>query len=204
MFPDLLRDDVFRLETPRLWLRWPRAADASALSRLAGDPNVARMTTSVPHPYTEPDAARWIFSSRAGNAQGSSLALVMARRAKPNEAIGVVALHQTRPGVALLGCWVGAPHQRCGLGTEAVAGVIDLAFQVADVEDIHAQALADNDAARQLLAGRGFRSEGRAQVDLPQRGGVLACERFRQTREAWSARTAGVPSAGETVVNAVA
>ena len=29
MFPDLTRDDVFRLETRRLWLRWPRAADAA-------------------------------------------------------------------------------------------------------------------------------------------------------------------------------
>jgi hypothetical protein len=30
MFPDLLRDDVFRLETRRLWLRWPRAAEETA------------------------------------------------------------------------------------------------------------------------------------------------------------------------------
>ena len=33
MFPDLARDDVFRLETARLWLRWPRAADAAAIER---------------------------------------------------------------------------------------------------------------------------------------------------------------------------
>ena len=25
MFPEIIRDDVFRLETRRLWLRWPRA-----------------------------------------------------------------------------------------------------------------------------------------------------------------------------------
>ncbi len=28
MFPDLTRDDVFRIETKRLWLRWPRIQDA--------------------------------------------------------------------------------------------------------------------------------------------------------------------------------
>ena len=28
MFPEITRDDIFRLETERLWLRWPRAADA--------------------------------------------------------------------------------------------------------------------------------------------------------------------------------
>ena len=127
MFPDLLRDDVFRLETARMWLRWPRMADAPALLRHAGDPAVAHMTASIPHPYTEPDAARWIFSSRAGNAQGSSLVLVMARRGKPTEAIGSVALHQTRPGVALLGYWLGAAFQGKGLATEAVSAIVDLA-----------------------------------------------------------------------------
>ena len=29
MFPDIARDDVFRLETQRLWLRWPRVSDAA-------------------------------------------------------------------------------------------------------------------------------------------------------------------------------
>ena len=35
MFPDYFRDDVFRLETQRLWLRWPTAADAATIERLA-------------------------------------------------------------------------------------------------------------------------------------------------------------------------
>ena len=36
MFPDLTRDDVFRLETRRLWLRWPRLADVQAIVRQRG------------------------------------------------------------------------------------------------------------------------------------------------------------------------
>ena len=51
MFPDLTRDDVFRLETRRLWLRWPRHADVQAIVRLAGETAVAEMTASIPHPY---------------------------------------------------------------------------------------------------------------------------------------------------------
>ncbi len=51
MFHDLARDDVFRLETQRLWLRWPQAADAPALAALAGDWEVARMSAHLPHPY---------------------------------------------------------------------------------------------------------------------------------------------------------
>ena len=32
MFPEITRDEVFRIETPRLWLRWPGLADASTLA----------------------------------------------------------------------------------------------------------------------------------------------------------------------------
>ena len=70
MFPDLARDDVFRLETPRLWLRWPRAADAPAFVGLAGDDEVADMTARIPHPYRPQDAPEDFVSARAGNAQG--------------------------------------------------------------------------------------------------------------------------------------
>lgn len=187
MFPDLTRDDVFRLETAQLWLRWPRAADAVALSKLAGDKDVADMTASIPHPYSEQDAARWIFSARAGNAQGSSLALAIARRGKPTEAIGAVGLHKVRPGVALLGFWIGKPFQGRGYVTEAVEAMIDAAFRLADMGEIHAQARVENGASRRVLEKCGFAPDGRGQVDLPARGGVFMCERFRLTRELWLA-----------------
>ncbi|MFN3889922.1 MAG: GNAT family N-acetyltransferase [Beijerinckiaceae bacterium] len=187
MFPDLMRDDVFRLETARLWLRWPRAADAVSLSRLAGDKAVAEMTASIPHPYTQQDAAKWIFSARAGNAQGSSLALVIARRGKPTEAIGAVGLHETRSGVALLGYWIGRPHQGRGYVTEAVETMIEAAFRLADVHEIHAQARVENEPSRRVLEKAGFKSEGSSRIDLPARGGLVVCERFRLTREFWIA-----------------
>jgi RimJ/RimL family protein N-acetyltransferase len=203
MFPDLTRDDVFRLETARLWLRWPRAADAASLSKLAGELEVAEMTASIPHPYTQQDASKWIFSARAGNAQGSSLALAMARRGKPAEAIGVVGLHETRPGVALLGYWVGRPHQGRGFVTEALEMLIDTAFRLADMNEIYAQARVENEASRRVLAKCGFSSEGRAKIDLPARGGVVQCERFRLTREYWIAGKAhSFPLLGEPLAAA--
>ncbi len=187
MFPDLTRDDVFRLETARLWLRWPRAPDAAALSRLAGDRAVADMTASIPHPYTPQDAAQWIFSARAGNAQGSSLSLIIAKRAKPLEAVGAVGLHETRPGSALLGYWIGRPHQGHGYVTEAVETMVETAFRMANINEIHAQARLENDASRRVLEKAGFSSEGQSRIDLPARGGLVLCERFRLKREFWIA-----------------
>ncbi len=55
MFPDLARDDVFRLETTRLWLRWPRVADAAAIERYSSRWEVARCTARIPHPYPPGD-----------------------------------------------------------------------------------------------------------------------------------------------------
>lgn len=201
MFPDLTRDDVFRLETARLWLRWPRAADAVALSKLAGDKDVADMTASIPHPYSDQDAARWIFSARAGNAQGSSLALAIARRGRPTEAIGAVGLHETRPGVALLGYWIGKPFQGRGFVTEAVETMIETAFRLSGVAEIHAQARIENEASRRILEKSGFTRAGQGLIDLPARGGVFMCERYLLSREFWVAgkacplHSAGIPLA---------
>ena len=74
MFPELARDDVFRLETRRLWLRWPRESDAPALTALAGDWDVAQMTATMPHPYGDEDAARFILAARAANSRGAACA----------------------------------------------------------------------------------------------------------------------------------
>ncbi len=182
MFPDLLRDDVFRLETPRLWLRWPRASDARALARLGGDPHVAEMTASLPHPYTEQDAAGWIFASRRANAAGESLVLVLTLKSRPGEPIGVVGLHGTRPGAATLGFWLGRASQRQGLMSEAAQGALDLALRVAPVEEIQARIRAGDAASRRVLEKCGFDSQGSGLADLPARGGVVACERFRRAR----------------------
>ena len=77
MFPDLARDDVFRLETARLWLRWPRASDAAALHRFCSLWEVARFTARMPHPYPPGSAERFIYAAREANASGRDLTLVM-------------------------------------------------------------------------------------------------------------------------------
>ena len=78
MFPDIARDDVFLVETKRLWLRWPRVADAKAIERYSSRWEVARMTSRIPHPYPAGEAERFIFTAREANALGRDLILVIA------------------------------------------------------------------------------------------------------------------------------
>lgn len=196
MFPDLICDDVFRLETPRLWLRWPRMADAAALVRHAGVKEIADMTASIPHPYTRQDAEKFIFSCRAGNARGQQIALVLTLKGKPGqltgsqfgEAIGVIGVHETRPGHAMFGYWLGQPWHNLGLMSEAAQELIDLAFRVSPLEQISAIARADNPASHRVLEKTGFVLKGAGPVDVPLRGGIIPCNHFTLGRDSWQAR----------------
>src|SRR3954449_3057759 len=110
MFPDLTRDDVFRLETRGLWLRWARLADAQAIVRLAGEKSVAEMTARIPHPYHPDDAERFIFMSRRSNADGQGLQLAITPKGRPNSLIGMVGIGpDPEMGKPSLGYWLGTP-----------------------------------------------------------------------------------------------
>lgn len=188
MFSDLLRDDVFRLETARLWLRWPRMADAQSIVRHAGDKQIAQLTASVPHPYSPEQAEKFIFACRAGNAAGTQVALALTRKNRPAEAIGMIGIHRTRPGQAFLGYWLAAPFQGQGLMSEAAAELVDMAFTASDLDEVTADALEDNAASRRVLEKAGFQLTG---VSLGEhRGERKPIARFRLDRGMWMARSA--------------
>lgn len=178
MFPDLLRDDVFRLETARLWLRWPRSADVPALLALGGEREVAEMTASIPHPYTKQDAANWVFASRAANANGDAIVLALTLRERPGDAIGAIGLHAGRGKSAMLGFWLGRPYHGRGLMSEAAGALVDLAFKLGAVNEIHARTRVENAPARRVLETCGFAPDGEGPVDLPARNGVFVCARY--------------------------
>ncbi|MGA9847140.1 MAG: GNAT family N-acetyltransferase, partial [Roseiarcus sp.] len=97
MFPDLARDDVFRLETARLWLRWPRASDAPAIHRFCSLWEVARYTARMPHPYPAGSAERFIYAAREANASGRDLTLVMTPSKGKRDVIGSISLESRLP-----------------------------------------------------------------------------------------------------------
>lgn len=187
MFPELTRDDVFRLETRRLWLRWPRMADAAAILRLAGEKAVAEMTASIPHPYPADAAEPFIFAMRKGNALGEHLVLAITPRARPGELIGMIGAHRQATDAPFIGYWLGAPHWGQGLATEAVQALIDSLFSLIDVKAVGADTRVINPASRRVLEKSGFRAEGSFLKSLPARGGLFPCEQYRLDRSTWAA-----------------
>lgn len=185
MFPEITRDDIFRLETPRLWLRWPRAADGEAIAQYCSDPDVALNTANIPHPYALADAERFVFESRAGNTMGEQFVLAFALKQKPNEVIGVIGAHGAPGrGATRLGYWLGKPYWGQGLMGEAAGAFVDLLFSVTSVQAIESAALTANAASLRLQKKLGFVSCGVGDYDAPARGGVVSVERMRLSRGA--------------------
>ncbi|WP_082540179.1 GNAT family N-acetyltransferase [Bosea sp. Leaf344] len=187
MFPELTRDDVFRLETRRLWLRWPRLADATAILRQAGEKSVAEMTASIPHPYPVEAVEPFIFGARKGNALGDHLVLAITPRARPNELIGMIGAHHKANGTPFIGYWLGLPHWGKGYATEAVQALTDTLFTLLDIKALEADARVINPASRRVLEKSGFRAEGSFLKALPARGGLFPCEQYRLDRSTWAA-----------------
>ncbi len=187
MFPDLTRDDVFRLETRRLWLRWPRHADGAALVRLAGEKLVAEMTARIPHPYTPDHATTFVFEARKGNALGRALTMAVAPRKAPTQLIGMIGIEPgPEDGRPHLGYWIGAPHWGRGYATEAARALVDAWFAYTEADALAANARIVNPASRRVLEKCGFTPAGIGGMACPARGGVLPVDRFVLERRAWA------------------
>jgi len=185
MFPEITHDDVFRLETERMWLRWPRMADAEAIAARAGDPDVAAQTANIPHPYNIRDAEQFIRRARAENESGQGLVLALAFKRSPTEAIGVIGAHGSDfRGTAGLGYWLGREFWGQGLMSEAARVFVDLVFGMTSLGEIVSDALPGNLASRRVQEKLGFASLGELEIEAPARGGKVRVVRTRLTRGA--------------------
>ncbi len=185
MFPELTRDDVFRLETRRLWLRWPAPGDADDLTAVAGLRDVAEMTARVPHPYPKGEAASRIDEWRKRNGQGNGLLLVLTRKGPDRRVVGTIGVDPTTAGLSL-GYLLAPEHAGQGLATEAAQAVLDATFILTAVPDVEASVRVVNPASRRVLEKCGFRYEGTVLQQFPARGGMISCDRFRLDRKTWT------------------
>lgn len=190
MFPDLTADDVFRLETKRLWLRWPRASDAGHITGFASLAVTARMTAAIPHPYPAGEAERFIFRSRADNANRQSLVLAIAQK-RTAHAIGVISVSESDRGDLELGYLLAPGFWGKGLATEAATALVDAVFCLTPAKSIFANARVINIASRRVLEKCGFVYIDTGLDVLPARGGLHPCDRFLLERKDWAKRRSG-------------
>jgi len=184
-FPDLTCDDIFRLETKRLWLRWPRANDATAVTAFVSLPEVARMTANIPHPYPPREADRFILKSRAENAAGTAIHLALAQKTAARPVIGLISVVMTEGDEAEIGYALAPTAWGQGFATEAVRTLVDTVFNLTEVARIRANLRLGNVASRRVLEKAGFAYIDTGLDLLPARGGLHSCDRFRLERSMW-------------------
>ena len=152
MFPLITRDDVFRIETSRLWLRWPKAGDGAALRAFASCAEVALMTASIPHPYPAGEEQRAIAAIRAGNRRGDRLELLIERKNPQRDVIGTVLVRAEQERDPYLGYALHPDHWGQG-GNQASCHVLEKLGFALQGERTHFSALRN---AAQRLADYGL------------------------------------------------
>ena len=159
------------LETPRLRLRRPSAADAARLAHLINDPDVARMTTRIPHPYSLQDAHD--FLSKCPD----SLFAIDHREAG---VIGMVGFRDVTLLGPEIGYWIGKPYWGRGLATEAATAAVTWAWRDWGKRSVVSGHFADNPASGAVLSKTGFLYTGEVvkQRSLARGGQVVDCRRM--------------------------
>jgi len=138
------------LPTARLTLRPPRMTDAPRIAPLIGAPEVMRMITSLPMPYTLADAEEWLSGSLS-NPNDVTCAID-----DGTGLIGIASLSHVEPGVRSFGFWLGTPYWGGGLMSEAVNALLAWGFGPGGLDRIESSAFMDNIASRRIHAKLGF------------------------------------------------
>jgi ribosomal-protein-alanine N-acetyltransferase len=149
-----------RLETPRLLLRPFMLADAPAVMRIAGSPEVARTTLLIPHPYPSGMAEDWIGSHESAFEKREHVVFAIALR-DTNILCGAIGLTlHTRDQRAELGYWLGPEFWNRGYCTEAASAVLRYGFETLKLHRIHAGHFQSNTASGCVLEKIGMRRDG--------------------------------------------
>jgi RimJ/RimL family protein N-acetyltransferase len=147
------------VHTQRLTMRPFALGDAAVVQRLAGDPEVALTTLSIPHPYEDGMAEQWISNHEASWEAKQSLTLAMT-----NESEGVVGATNLALNMdhqrGEIGFWIGHEYWNRGYATEATAALIDFGFGELNLNRIQGRHFPRNAASGRVMQKAGMKYEG--------------------------------------------
>ncbi|MEM6388147.1 MAG: GNAT family protein [Pseudomonadota bacterium] len=177
--------ELEHLATPRLVLRAPAMADATALVSLANNRNIADNLMSMPHPYRTKDAENWVKTAHAmPKATGARFGIYL--KEPSGTFIGATGWGPV-PGLDLpqIGYWIGEPYWNNGYATEAVKTIIDHAFKSSEIDEVGCGCRVTNAASRRVIEKCGFQYDGLGMVNSLSRQGAMPILKFRLDRGAW-------------------
>jgi RimJ/RimL family protein N-acetyltransferase len=159
------------LETERLVLRPLTLQDAPVLSRLAGRREIADRTISIPHPYSEEQAQKWIAGFADLSAQGKVVVFGITLKLGAT-LVGTIGLRDidAEHSQAELGFWVAVECWGQGYATEAARSVVGFGFGQLELNRIYAHHMVRNPASGRVLTKVGMKQEGLLRQRVRKRG----------------------------------
>lgn len=168
------------LQTARLLLRPPVAADISRFVPLLNDFEVSKNLTRVPHPYAEDDGCAWVVRTAGERARGESYPFVLID--KPRDTLlGMCGVHPHLD--FMLGYWIGKPYWGQGYASEAGRRVAKFAFDELGTKQLTASWILDNPASGRVLEKIGFKPNGTEEHDCLSRGTTVFCHKVVLSRD---------------------
>ncbi|SDD17331.1 Protein N-acetyltransferase, RimJ/RimL family [Paenibacillus sp. UNCCL117] len=147
-------------ETNRLTLRPFELTDAKMVQLLAGSEEVASTTLSIPYPYPDGVAEKWIEAVRQSIEKGENYAFAIVKKEDGaligNMSMGVSLKHKR----AELAYWIGKPFWGQGYATEAAKRIVQFGFEDLGLNRIQAAAMTRNPASYKVMIKIGMKYEG--------------------------------------------
>ena len=148
------------IETERFDLRPLRRSDQGLIELYAGDPRVAQMTTSIPHPIppgmTEAFVARAMAEDRTEDVWAMD-----ATKSGGGELMGLISLERMDRNQSEVGYWVAPVYWNTGLASEAVEALVT--SNPLENDTMFASVFQDNPASARVLTHCGFEYLGDAE-----------------------------------------
>jgi RimJ/RimL family protein N-acetyltransferase len=159
-----LRAGVLRLATGRLLLRDWRPGDLPDLVEGLNDLRVSRWLASVPHPYTNADAERWLafcaqLADKGFDREQYEFAIEVSATQKVVGGVSLVRVNRSQ-GTAGGGIWINAGYHGHGYGSEAFGEKIRFAFMDLQLRRLDNGFFEGNEASFAMQRRFGYQLEG--------------------------------------------
>ena len=158
------------IETRRLLLRAPGYQDVSRLTALANDPDIARMTLRMPHPYSDQDAESFVLQVASEDPAKATTFLIEHEDHGP---VGVIGLFEDQDPAPEVGYWIGRPFWGRGYATEALDAALVWASRKWKRRALAAGHFTDNAASGRVLEKAGFLYTGEVRRGVSRARGTM-------------------------------
>lgn len=152
MLHDAISDQMI-IETATLTLRPLRAADEGPITLNASAEDLARRTSSIPHPYP-PGAARGLIERAQATDRTEDIWAIDGTRTGADAFMGLISLRHLGDAQSDVSYWVSRAFQGSGIATQALQALIAANPQAC--RTLFASVFQDNPASARVLTNCGF------------------------------------------------